>query len=76
MSWSSGADKAKPRAASGALVAAELKERLKTRLWSRGIVSIQQKLCNDHSMAAQHSLSRAMALVMNTLLGTSQRERV
>lgn len=37
-------------------------------------MSIQQKLPSDHSVAVRVNLSRAMALIMNTLLGTSQRE--
>lgn len=60
----------------GSLVAAGLKERLKSQLWSRGIVSIQQKQCSDRSMAVQVNLSRMVALIMNTLLGTSQREGI
>lgn len=37
---------------------------------------IQHKLCSDHGGTVLASLSRAMALTMNTLLGTGQREGV
>lgn len=58
----------------GSLVAVGLKERLKTQLQSGGFVLIQQKQRSDHSVAVRVSLSRLIALIMNTLLGTSQRE--
>jgi len=58
----------------GSLVAAGLKENLKNQL--RGVVSIQQKLRSDCSMTVRLHLSRVVALVLNTLLGTSHREGV